>query len=84
MIIYGIIVNPSNGLSIQFRLSGSLNSDATTATVAIPEENKKNVIELDNRRPQQQPPADAGTAEGSQSYNLGIFGSQVLGNGRGY
>lgn len=77
-LIYGIIVNPSSGLSIQFRLSGSLNSDATTPLVSISEESQKNVIDLENRRPQQQPTADAGTTEGGQSYNLGIFGSQVV------
>lgn len=51
-------------------------------TVAIPEETQKNVIDLDSRRPQQ-PLADGGTAEGGhQSYNLGIFGSQVVEFGR--
>ncbi len=80
-VIYGIIVNPNNGLSIQFRLAGGLNSDATTTNVVTSEELENNVIALDNRKPQQQPPADAGTAEGGHSHNLGIFGSQVLGNG---
>lgn len=46
-LIYGIIVNPSSGLSIQFRLSGSLNSDATTTSVVTSEDLENNVIDLD-------------------------------------
>jgi len=63
-VIYGIIVNPNSGLSIQFRLPGGLNSDATTTSIVTSEDLENNVIDLDNRRPLPQPPADAETADG--------------------
>lgn len=75
-VIHSILVGPK-GLKIQYRLKHNLNRNVTPEDLATAKSSQDNVIEMDTRRPS--PPS--GAAVCSDSHNLQISGSQVVGNG---
>ncbi|MDZ4676814.1 MAG: hypothetical protein SGI74_04815 [Oligoflexia bacterium] len=79
-LVYFVLVGPK-GLKIQFRLKHDLNKDVTPEELAAAKIFENNVIDLAEKRQKNSEEAEA-TSESTNSNNLAIIGSQVVGNGR--